>query len=174
MVDSIKYGRQVQKQHNDNVLIVHCTQDIILYTDKGHLDTVIWLIRRLLVWTYMYNPTVKLLHNKFVLSLSYVHTKNSYFKHSFKTKMFHGINQPRNERGYLWYFNRIFWTCSKMHTLHLHDIDDKNGNSFLLILQMFSSRCLENIHIYISIIYLWSLFLSFWYILVQKLAKLTK
>ena len=37
----------VQKQHGDNVLIVHCMQDVILYTDKDRLDAVIWLVRRL-------------------------------------------------------------------------------------------------------------------------------
>ena len=31
----------------DNILVVHCTQDVILYTDKGRLDAVVWLIRRL-------------------------------------------------------------------------------------------------------------------------------
>ena len=33
MVDSIKCSRRVKKQHNENVMIVHCTQDVILYPD---------------------------------------------------------------------------------------------------------------------------------------------
>ena len=38
----------------------------------------------ILVWMYMYNPTVKLPHNKCILSLSYVHNKNIYIKHCCK------------------------------------------------------------------------------------------
>ena len=28
-------------------MVVHCTQDIIMYTYKGRLDAVVWLVRRL-------------------------------------------------------------------------------------------------------------------------------
>ena len=42
--DGVKYSGQMQKHNADNALIVHCVQNVILYTDKGRLDTVIGIV----------------------------------------------------------------------------------------------------------------------------------